>query len=72
MSNFPTNDNDNSPSTPVAVTAHLVGDDERLDTLPRHFGRMMMRVERTVYGFAGRLCTDYDGGRIRNFVGEAD
>lgn len=44
------------------VTAHLVGDDERLDSLPRHFGRMMMRFESTVYAFADRLSADYDGG----------
>lgn len=44
------------------LTAHLVEDDGRLDTLPRHFGRLMMKFEHTVYAFAGSLCPDYSGG----------
>ena len=44
------------------VTAQMVGDDKRLGTFARHFGRMIMQVESTVYAFADRLSADYNGG----------
>jgi hypothetical protein len=44
------------------VEAHEVRDDERIETLPRHFGRYMMRVEDAVYTFMRELAQEYRGG----------
>ncbi len=44
------------------IQAHQVPDEVRLETLPRHFGRHMLTVESTVYGFMRALAKDYSGG----------
>src|SRR5690348_14714857 len=35
---------------------------ERLNCLPRHFGRHQLIVEDAVYAFMRHLCAEYDGG----------
>lgn len=45
-----------------AMTATQVPDSARLDFLPRHFGRLMMRIESKIYGRFQQLCPDYNGG----------
>jgi hypothetical protein len=47
---------------PQKLAARQVPDDERLDTLPRHFGRYMMRVEDAIYTFLRELAQEYRGG----------
>lgn len=49
--------NDNS-----GVLATLVPDAQRLDFLPRHFGRQMMTVEQHLYSRLSELSQDYTGG----------
>src|SRR4030088_953629 len=44
------------------LAARQVRDDERIETLPRHFGRYMMRVEDAVYTFMRELAQEYRGG----------
>lgn len=49
-------------STSSQVTALRVPDDERMNTLPRHFGRYMLHVEDAVYDFMRQLVHEYGGG----------
>ena len=49
--------NDNS-----GVLATLVSDAQRLDFLPRHFGRQMMMVEQHLFSRLSELSQDYTGG----------
>jgi len=49
--------NDNSD-----VLATLVSDAQRLDFLPRHFGRQMMTVEQHLFSRLSELSQDYTGG----------
>lgn len=44
------------------LSARVISDAERMDTLPRHFGRVAMNVETEAYRWATRLLTDYKGG----------
>ncbi|MDB6046733.1 MAG: hypothetical protein JWM63_5284 [Gammaproteobacteria bacterium] len=50
---------------PQKLAARHVPDDQRIDTLPRHFGRYMMRVEDAVYMFMRDLAQAYQGGYWR-------
>jgi hypothetical protein len=43
------------------LVAQLVPEHQRLQVLPRHFGRHMLIVEQTVYCFMMRLSPDYQG-----------
>ena len=43
------------------ITAERVPECERLQTLPRHFGRYMILVEDAVYQFTRRLVSEYTG-----------
>jgi hypothetical protein len=52
----------NSIPTPSIVTAALVSDANRLNFLPRHFGRQMMAVEQEIFTQMRELCEDYNGG----------
>jgi hypothetical protein len=52
----------NSIPTPSIVTAALVPDANRLNFLPRHFGRQMMAVEQEIFTQMRELCEDYNGG----------
>lgn len=44
------------------IQVRKVPDAERLEFLPRHFGRQMLTVERTVYAHLENLSPDYRGG----------
>lgn len=44
------------------IVARTVPAHERLAVLPRHFGRHMLIVEQTIYGFMRRLAPEYTGG----------
>jgi hypothetical protein len=44
------------------IEVRKVPDTERLQFLPRHFGRQMLLVERTVYAHLEHLSIDYRGG----------
>ena len=52
----------NTTSVEQAITATQVPDGQRLDFLPRHFGRLMMQVESKIYSRFQQLCPDYKGG----------
>lgn len=45
-----------------AITAHLVGDGERMNFLPKHFGRSFLQGEMAVYQTMDMLCSSYSGG----------
>lgn len=45
---------------PIVYT--VVPDVERLDALPKHFGKAFLDYERHVYHFMDKLCPDYQGG----------
>ena len=44
------------------IQAPEVGSDERMQMLPRHFGRDMLTVEYAVYAFMRKLASEYRGG----------
>lgn len=44
------------------IEAYRVSDSARLGTLPRHFGRYMLHVERKVFDLMDNFSLDYDGG----------
>jgi hypothetical protein len=54
--------NTSTDLAPPKVEARQVPHDERIDTLPRHFGRHMMRVEDAVYAIMRKLVQHYRGG----------
>jgi hypothetical protein len=62
-----TSPNINSNPTRSIVTAALVPDANRLNFLPRHFGRQMMAVEQEVFTQMRALCEDYNGGYFHFF-----
>ncbi|WP_246038941.1 antirestriction protein [Peristeroidobacter soli] len=50
-----------------SIQARRVAEAERLEMLPRHFGRHMLTVEDAVYTFMRRLAPQYAGG-YWNFI----
>lgn len=44
------------------ITARLLTGAERLQALPRFFGKKMLRAENLVYAWMGSLCPGYCGG----------
>lgn len=44
------------------IQAREVGNDERMQMLPKHFGRDMLTVEYAVYAFMRKLASEYRGG----------
>jgi hypothetical protein len=44
------------------IVVTRVPDAERINFLPRHFGRQMLIVERAVFAHLENLCADYRGG----------
>jgi hypothetical protein len=44
------------------IIAARVPDGERIDALPRHFGRHLLAVENAVYTWLRELSQDYSGG----------
>jgi Antirestriction protein len=57
--------NSHTPDLISSITARVVPDDERMQTLPRHFGRHMVTFENAVYYFMRKLCSQYGGGYWR-------
>jgi hypothetical protein len=57
-----TNTEEGTSDTGSPVLAMLVAEAERLDFLPRHFGRQMMTFETAVYAQMRLLSTEYSGG----------
>jgi hypothetical protein len=55
----------NEADTPII--AHEVPDSRRLAFLPRHFGRLMLAFEQSVYRFMSSLAPEYSGGYWRAF-----
>lgn len=49
-------------SIPSIITATLVPESERLNFLPRHFGRLMLTVEQEIFTQMRELCETYSGG----------
>jgi hypothetical protein len=45
-----------------AIVAREVAENERLQMLPKHFGRDMLTVEYAVFAFMRKLSTQYTGG----------
>ena len=45
-----------------SIVATLVPEEERLDFLPRHFGKHMLTVETYIYSQFAKLCPTYTGG----------
>jgi hypothetical protein len=54
--------NSSNDVTSQKVEAREVANDERMQMLPRHFGRDMLTVENAVYAFMRKLTTQYTGG----------
>jgi hypothetical protein len=54
--------NTSTDHEPTTITLREIPEDERLEVLPRHFGRHMLTVEGAVYEFMRRLVPDYIGG----------
>ena len=44
-----------------AIVAREVEENERLQMLPRHFGRVMLTVEYTIFAFMRKLSAQYTG-----------
>jgi len=49
-------------SNPQAIVAREVSDNERMQMLPRHFGRDMLTVEYAIFAFMRKLSSRYTGG----------
>jgi hypothetical protein len=49
-------------TTSQKIEAREIPDGERLQMLPRHFGRHMLTVEYAVYAFMRKLSSEYLGG----------
>jgi hypothetical protein len=51
--------------TPQSIQVREVAKGERLQILPRRFGRYMLTVEHAIYRFMGELSVQYQGGYWR-------
>ncbi len=49
-------------SNPQAIGVREVADNERMQMLPRHFGRDMLTVEYAIFAFMRMLSAQYTGG----------
>ena len=54
--------NSSIESTLQKIEAREIPEGERLQILPRHFGRHMLTVEYAVYAFMRKLSNEYTGG----------
>ena len=45
-----------------AIVATVVPEEDRLEFLPRHFGKEMLTIENYLYAQFGNLCPTYTGG----------
>lgn len=57
--------NSSIDTTSQRIEAREIHNNERLQVLPRHFGRHMLTVEYAVYAFMRRLASEYTGGYWR-------
>jgi hypothetical protein len=51
----------------MRIEAHLIPEQDRVEVLPRHFGRHMLTVERRIYDFMSQFASAYSGGCWRFF-----
>ena len=51
----------NTSAHDIQITARVIPESERLDMLPKHFGRYLMVVENMIYGWTRRLVPNYTG-----------
>ena len=51
-----------TPNDSTGIAATRVPDDERMNTLPSHFGRHLLTVENAIYGWLRELSREYSGG----------
>lgn len=49
------------------IEAYPIAEHDRIEALPRHFGRHMLTVERCIYDFMARFASAYSGGCWRFF-----
>jgi hypothetical protein len=54
--------NSSIDTTSQKIEAREIPNDERLQALPRHFGRHMLTVEYAVYAFMRKFAVQYTGG----------
>jgi hypothetical protein len=54
--------NSSIESTLQSIQAREIADGERLQMLPKHFGRDMLTVEYAIYAFMRKLAREYTGG----------
>jgi hypothetical protein len=57
----------NSIDTTTQIEAREIANNERLQALPRHFGRHMLNVEHAAYAFMRKLAKQYSGGHWEFF-----
>jgi Antirestriction protein len=57
--------NSSIDTTSHKIEAREIPNDQRLQALPRHFGRHMLTVEYAVYAFMRKLANQYTGGYWR-------
>jgi Antirestriction protein len=50
-----------------SIVAREVPEQQRMQTLPRHFGRHMLTVQNAIFFFMRKLCARYTGGHWRLF-----
>lgn len=46
----------------TTITVRCIPEAERLEMLPKHFGRYLLVIENLIYHFARRLVPSYTGG----------
>jgi hypothetical protein len=51
-----------TPKDSTGITGTRVPDEERMNTLPSHFGRHLLTVENAIYGWLRELSREYSGG----------
>lgn len=56
-----------SASSRMSIQAYPVPEHARIETLPKHFGRHMLTVERCIYDFMSQFAGAYWGGYWRFF-----
>ena len=51
-----------SPVSENIITFKIVSDSERMNFMPKHFGRTLIVAENLIYTYMDKLCEDYSGG----------
>jgi hypothetical protein len=57
-----------TPKDSTGITGTRVPDEERMNTLPSHFGRHLLTVENAIYGWLRELSREYSGGYRRSRI----